>query len=152
LIIIHKENKKQVQSRTPPETIFDDKKYLVVSPEIHKKVSEFAKKKKIKLIEATHYLLGLGMLAHFSTDPRDDSRYASLTEINRLIIENWRKNHPDQSLEETLGPQFQERMEADIFRDIVFPDKQRRMPKGKNSLSPWQYPAVDTHGQARGTL
>jgi hypothetical protein len=36
----------------------DKKKYLVVSPEIHSKVTEFARNRKIKLIEATRNLIG----------------------------------------------------------------------------------------------
>ena len=113
-----------------------DKKYLVVTSETHQKVTEFANKKRIKLIEATRVLIGLGMLAHFNADPKDDPRYTSLMEMNRLMIENWQKNHPDQPIEETLGMQYWERMEADILRGIVFPDKKRRMPKGKEFTEP----------------
>ena len=50
-----------------------DKKYVVVSPKIHGKVTEFARKKKIKLINATRILIGLGMMTHFSAYPRGNS-------------------------------------------------------------------------------
>jgi hypothetical protein len=102
-----------------------DKKYLVVSPGIHDKVTKFARKKKIKLIEATRILIGLGIMAHFSADPRDNPLFESEMEIFRLITENWQKRHPDKPLEKILGPRYREKMEADVLRDIAFPPKEK---------------------------
>ncbi len=114
-----------------------DKKYLVVSQKTHNKVTEFARKRKIKLIDATRYLLGLGLWAHFNADPRDDPQYASLMEINQLIVERWQKNHPGKSVEEVLGPKYRERMEADVLRKIAFLYKEKLLtPKRKRSRLP----------------
>jgi hypothetical protein len=102
-----------------------DKKYLVVSLEIHSKVTEFGRKRKLKLIEATRILIWLGMLAHFNVDPRNDPKYTSMMEISRLIIEQWQKNNPDKSIEKVLGPRYWRKMEADVLRDITFPGKKQ---------------------------
>jgi len=110
-----------------------DKKYLVVSPVIHGKVTEFARKKKIKLIEATRTLFGLGIIAHFEADPRDNPIFRSKMEIRRLLTENWQKRHPDTSLEKVLGPGYPEKMEADVLRDIAFPDKKPATSKQHGS-------------------
>jgi hypothetical protein len=50
------------------------KKYMVVSTEIHNMTTAFARNRKIKLTEATRILIGLGMLAQFIADPRDNPR------------------------------------------------------------------------------
>lgn len=113
-----------------------DKKYLVVSPEIHNMVTEFARKSKIKLIDATRNLVGLGMLAHFRADPRDDPQYASMMEINRLIIEQWQKSNPGKSIKKVFGPRYWGKMEADVLRNIAFPGKKRPAASKKQRSEP----------------
>jgi hypothetical protein len=121
-----------------------EKKYLVVSQKTHNKVTEFARKRKIKLIDATRYLLGFGILAHFNADPRKDPQYTSLMEINQLIIERWQKNNPGKSIEKVFGPLYREKMEADILQKISFPIKEKpSTPKRQRSKLPNKTHSMD---------
>jgi len=113
-----------------------DKKYLVVSLEIHSKVTEFARKRKIKLIEATRNLAWLGMLAHFNVDPRNDPKYASRMEIFRLVIEKWQKDNPGKSIKKVFGPRYWRKMEADVLRNIAFPGKKRPVASKRQRSEP----------------
>jgi len=49
----------------------ENKKYLVVHPDVHAAVVRYAKKKKLKMTEATWRLIGIGMkLEYWGEDPR----------------------------------------------------------------------------------
>lgn len=97
-----------------------EKSYLVVSPDIHQMVTQFAREWNIKLIEVTRNLVLLGMWAYFNTDPRDNPEYDSRMKISQLIIEYWQQNYPEEYLEQKLGPNCREKLEADVLHDIVF--------------------------------
>lgn len=98
----------------------NDKSYLVVSPDIHQMVTQCARDWKIKQIEATRNLVLLGMRAYFNTEPRDNPEYDSRMKISQLIIEHWQQNYPEEYLEQKLGPNCREKLEADVLHDIVF--------------------------------
>ena len=90
-----------------------EKAYLVVSPELHEEITEFARKKNIKLIRATRFIIGMGLWAETSNDPRNTSEYRVRMEIFRTKLEEWRKRHPGESLEEAFGPGFLTKKEAE---------------------------------------
>ena len=70
----------------------EEKKYLVVSLAIHRRVKEFADLKKLKLLDATRILIWLGIWALKGVNPEDSSEYRLRQKLNRVLAKEWNKH------------------------------------------------------------
>jgi hypothetical protein len=104
----------------------EEKKYLVVSLAIHRRVKEFADLKKLKLLDATRILIWLGIWALKGVNPEDSSEYRLRQKLNRVLIKEWNKHNPAQTMEDMLGPGVLERMDADALRKIMSSGRKRQ--------------------------
>jgi len=99
-----------------------EKTYISVSDEVYQKVKAYAKKKGLKLIEASWRLIAIGLQYDIGGDPKSNELFATFAEIHRTITDTARKRKGNIADEYLMDP---ETWALDRFDEVIGPERRR---------------------------